>query len=98
MVTMIIPRHKWLRMQNLFEKYEANGPWKVVSLKLKHPPALSGYLAAIESALKDSKINIIPISTFKNNHILVPKSDLPRTVRLLRDFLEGCKKKKKTKN
>ena len=96
-ITMIIPRRKWLRMQSIFEKYEVNGPWKVISLKLKRSVAESNFLPTVESVLKDSKIHVIPVSTFKNNHLLVPKSDLPRTVRLLRDFLENCKIKKKKK-
>ncbi len=96
-VTMIIPRRKWLRMQNIFEKYTTNGTWKVISLKLKKSEATTGYLAAIESALKDSKIQVIPVSNLKNSHILVPKPDLPRAVRLLRDFQEKCNKKKRKK-
>jgi hypothetical protein len=96
-ITMIILRSKWRRMQNIFEKYEVSGPWKVISLKTKQPHTASGYRAAIESALKDSQINIIPVSSFKNEHILVPKSDLPRAVRLLRDFLDSFKNKKKSK-
>jgi hypothetical protein len=95
MITMVIPRRKWLRMQNLFDKYEVNGPWKVISLRLKLSHTVCGYLTAIESVLKDSNINIIPVSTLKNYHILVPKSDLPRAVRLFRDFQESFKKKKK---
>jgi hypothetical protein len=95
-VTMIIPRRKWLRMQNIFEKYEANGPWKAISFKLKETPVPIGYMAAIEAILKDSKIQVIPVSSLRNGHILVPKGDLPRAVRLLRDFMESCKKKKKT--
>jgi len=97
MVTMIIPRRKWLRMHNIFDKYETSGPWKVISFKMKNSLVTSGYLAAIESVLKDSKIQVIPVSNLRNSHILVPKADLPRAVRLLRDFLENCKKKRKTK-
>jgi len=97
MITMIIPRRKWLRMQNIFEKYEVNGPWKIISFKVKQSTEVVSYLATIESVLKDSKINLIPVSTLKANHILVPKTDLPRAVRLIRDFLENCKKKKKSK-
>lgn len=96
MITMIIPRRKWLRMQNIFEKYEVNGPWKVIRLKLKQTPSTS-YLATIGSVFKDSKFNVIPVSTLKNNNLLVPKSDLPRAVRMLRDFLEKYKNTKKKK-
>ena len=96
MVTMVIPRRKWLRMQNIFEEYEVNGPWKVISFKTKQPHMVPGYLATIGAALKDTKIRSIPVSTLKNSSILVPKSDVPRAVRLLRDFLEKYKKKKPT--
>ncbi|MBN2320277.1 MAG: ACT domain-containing protein [Acidobacteria bacterium] len=96
MITMVIPRRKWLRMQNLFEQFEANGPWKVISFKIKQSNVPPGYLATMGAVLKDSKIRSIPVSTLKNTYILVPKSDLPRAVRLLRDFLEKFKKKKKS--
>ena len=97
MITMVIPRRKWLRMQNLFEQFEVNGPWKVISFKPKQFPIVPGYLATIGSALKDSKIKAIPVSTIKNCSILVPKSDLPRAVRLLRDFLGKFRGSKKSK-
>lgn len=96
-VTMIIPRRKWLRMQNIFDKYEANGPWKVISFKMKPSYVPAGYLAAMEMVLKDARIDVIPVSTMRKSHVLVPKADLPRAVRHLRDFLESCKEKKKTK-
>ena len=97
MVTMVIPRRKWLRMQNIFDQFEVNGPWKVINFKAKQSHMVPGYLATIGAALKDSKIRSIPVSTLKNSSILVPKSDLPRAVRLLRDFLEKYKKKGKSK-
>jgi len=97
MITMVIPRRKWLRMQNLFEQFEVNGPWKVISFKTKHSGVVPGYLASIGAALKDSKIRSIPVSTLKNSNILVPKSDVPRAVRLLRNFLDKHKDKKKTR-
>ena len=97
-VTMIIPRRKWLRMQNIFEKHEMTGTWKVISFIIKNSPVTIGYLAAVESALEASKIRVIPVYTPRSCNILVPKSDLPRAVRLLRDFLENGKKKKSAKS
>lgn len=102
-VTMVIPRRKWLRMQNIFDKYETNGPWKVISFKMKATYVPTGYLAAMETVLKDAGIEAIPVSTMRNSHMLVPRADLPRAVRHLRDFLESCKEtveskeKKKTR-
>ncbi len=91
--TMVVPRRKWLRMQSMFKKYDVDGPMKVISFDVKLSLAASGYMAAIGGVLTAAKINTIPISSFKHDHLLVPKKDLPRTVRALRDFLEGCKKK-----
>ena len=92
-ITLVVPRRKWMAMQNIFEKYEVTGPMKVVSFDVKLSLATTGYMATIGAVLTDSNIGAIPISSFKHDHILVPKSDLPRTVRVLRQFLESCKKK-----
>jgi hypothetical protein len=94
-ITMVVPRGKWLRMQNMFENYkvEVEGPFKAVCFDVKISMVVSGYMAAIGSVLTESKLSSIPISSFKHDHILVPKADLPHTVRVLRNFLESCKKK-----
>lgn len=92
-ITMVIPRGKWLRMQNMFEKFEVKGPLKVVSFDAKLTFVARGYMAAIGSVLTESKISAVPISSFKQDYILVSKADLPRTVRVLRDFLNSCRKK-----
>ncbi len=91
--TLVVPRRKWMAMQNIFEKYEATGPMKVVSFDVKLSLAATGYMATIGAVLTESNISAVPISSFKHDHILVPKSDLPRTVRVLRQFLESLRKK-----
>jgi hypothetical protein len=94
-VTMIIPRSKWLRMQNIFEKYELkSGAFKVIGFDVKLSLVAKGYMAAVGSVLIDAGIGGIPISSFKRDHILVAKADLPRAVRVLRTFLESFKKSK----
>ncbi len=95
MITMVIPRGKWLRMQSMFENYEVevHGPFKVICFDLKLSMVASGYMAAIGSVLTESRLSSIPISSFKHDHILVPKADLPPTVRVLRNFLGACRKK-----
>jgi hypothetical protein len=91
-ITMIVPRRKWLRMQSIFESYDVNGPMKVIGFDVKLSMVASGYMAAIGEVLRQSKISALPISSLKNDHILVPKSDLPHAVKVLREFLENCKK------
>jgi hypothetical protein len=94
-ITMVIPRQKWLRMQNMFEKYDVNGPYKVVSFDVKLSLVVKGYMAAIGSVLRESKISALPISSFKHDHIIVPKAELPHAVKVLRSLLNSCKKKKR---
>jgi hypothetical protein len=50
-------------------------------------------MSAIGSVLIDSNISAIPIFSYKGDHIIVHKADLPRTVKVLREFLSGMKKK-----
>jgi hypothetical protein len=91
-ITMVVPRRKWLRMRGMFDKYDANGPFKVISFDVKLSLVTNGYMCAIGSVLIESNISAIPISSFKGDHIIVPKADLPRTVKVLRDFLHQYKK------
>ncbi len=93
LITMVVPRRKWLRMQSMFERYDVDGPMKVISFDVKLSLVSSGYLSAIGSVLADSNIRFIPISSLRNDHIIVPKADLPRTIRILRNFFAGGKKK-----
>jgi len=92
-ITMVIPRRKWLRMKSMFDKYDVNGPLKVISFDFKLTIPASGYMSAIGSVLANSDISSIPIFSFKGEHIIVPKADLPRTVKVLREFLASSKKK-----
>ncbi len=94
-ITMVVPRGKWLRMRSMFENYkvDVDGPFKVISFDVKLSMVASGYMAAIGSVLTENNLSSVPISSFRHDHILVPKADLPHTVRVLRDFLSGCKKK-----
>jgi len=92
-ILMVVPRRKWLRMQGMFDKYDVKGPVKVVSFDVKLSLVATGYMRAIGSVLTEANISAIPISSFKSDHIIVPKADLPRTVKVLREFLQSHKKK-----
>ncbi len=91
-ITMVVPRRKWLRMQSMFDKYDVNGPLKVISFDVKLSLVATGYMCAIGSVLTEANISAIPISSFRGDHIIVPKEDLPRTIKVLRGFLARCKK------
>jgi len=90
-ITLAITRRKWLRMRNLFKKYEVSGPMKVVTFDIEIPLDVHGYIAPITKTLADGGISVVLVSTYVCDHILVRKEDLPRSIRLLRQFRESCK-------
>ncbi len=92
-ITMVVSHRKWLRMQNMFDKFDVNGPMKVISFDVKLSLVASGFMCAIGSVLTEANINATPISSFRGDHLIVPKADLPRTVRVLREFLASSKRK-----
>jgi hypothetical protein len=99
-INLVISRRKWLRMQSIFPKYEISGPMKVICFDPKLSAAALGYMAAIGKVLTDNKLSVTPISSFRRDHILVPKRELPKAVKVFRKFLSSCKKespKKKSK-
>ncbi len=91
-VSLVVARRKWLRMQYLFEKAETSDPMRVVAFDTVLSGRVCGYMAAIGGALAEAKLCAVPMSTPERDHILVRKNDLPRTVRVLRDFIAKCKK------
>ena len=90
-LVLILSKRKWLRMHSIFEKYEIDGPFKVVELATEAVKPIPGYLSQLGAVLTGSQIRGFPISSFRRNHILVQKRDLPRTMRALRKFVEQCK-------
>lgn len=91
-VTLIVNRRKWLRMQNIFETYKVRGPVKVVAFDVKLSMVVRGYMATIGTVLAEAKLGALPVSSFLCDYIIVPKANLPRTVRVVRQFLESCRR------
>jgi hypothetical protein len=91
-ITLIVGRRKWLRMRNLFTRYTISEPMRVVTLDAALSLDVYGYLAAVSEVLAAGKISVVPIGSFDRDHIVVKKRDLPRAIRLLRQFLASCKK------
>ena len=90
-ITLIVGRRKWLRMQNIFDDFDVSEPMKVITFDIKLSLNVYGYIAAISQVLAEAKISVVPMSSFSRDHILVSKKDLPRSVRLLRHFLQECR-------
>lgn len=93
-ITLVIPRRKWLRMQTIFAKPKVSAPMKVIIFDIALDAGVYGFIATLSQVLAEAKISIMPVAAFNRDHILVSKKDLPRAVRLLRNFLQGFKKAK----
>ncbi len=87
-ISLVVSRRKWLQMQGIFDQYKVSGPMKVIAFDCKLSMVAPGYMATVGSVLADSKISALPVSTLTSDHILVNKADLPRSVRLLRQFIQ----------
>jgi hypothetical protein len=73
----------------MFEKYDVSDSLKAITFDVKLSLVAGRFRVAIASALAEANINSIPISSFKRYHVVVPKADLPRTVKVLRSLIES---------
>ena len=89
-ISLVVPRRKWLRMRNIFSEYRLRGPMRVITLEMQDALEVSGYISTLINVLSQARISLIPVSSMNRDHILVRKPDLPRSVRLLRNFLQSC--------
>jgi len=89
-ITLIVTRRKWLRMQSMFESNRVTGPMKVIAFDNKLSMVAPGYMATVGGVLADAEISALPVSTVSSDHLVVMKADLPRCVRLLRQFIQKC--------
>ncbi len=99
-IHLVVARRKWLRMQNVYRKYELTGPLKIICFEPKLSQCVPGYMNAIGKILAENNLSATPISSMRRDHLLVPKGELPRVVKVFRAFLASCKKqtpKKRTK-
>ncbi len=97
-ITLIVNRRKWLRMQNIFDRpFKAHGPMKVVAFDIKLSMVARGYMATIGTLLADAKLSVMPVSTLLRDHIIVAKPDLPRTVKVVHQFLNELRNKPRGK-
>jgi hypothetical protein len=63
---------------------------RVITLEMPDSLEVAGHIPAFINVLSQARISILPVSSMKHDHILVKKPDLPRSVRLLRHFLQSC--------
>jgi hypothetical protein len=89
-ISLVVPRRKWLRMRNIFGEHRLRGPLRVITLEMPDSLDISGYISALINVLAQARISIVPVSSMSRDHILVNKADLPRSVRILRNFLQSC--------
>jgi hypothetical protein len=89
---IVLAQRQWLRMKKIFDRYDVEGPFKVIDMANDASKPVPGYLAQIGAVMSEHEIRGFPISSFRRNHILVQKRDLPRAMKALREVVELCKK------
>jgi len=59
--------------------------WKLVNIRCGNPFYCVGFIALITGVLADAGIDIVLISSFSNDLVLVMEKDMDDTVRILKD-------------
>ena len=60
--------------------------WKLINIRCGNPFYCVGFIASITDALATAGIDIVIISSFSNDLILVARQDLQKTVGILREI------------
>lgn len=89
-ITTIIERSK-LPAEAVIDVDEDD--WRVITFDMLLPINLLGFIAKISGVIAEEKINILYISAFSTDHLLVQEKDVKKAVAKLKKL--GCRIKEK---
>lgn len=67
--------------------------WRIITFDMLLPMNLVGFIAKISGAIAEEKINILYVSSYSTDHLLVQEKDLGKAVLKLKKL--GCRVKEK---
>lgn len=65
--------------------------WRIITFDMLLPMDLVGFIAKISSAIAEEQVNILYISSYSTDHLLVQEKDLEKALAKLRKL--GCRVK-----
>ena len=64
-------------------------PYRVITIDIKLPPTLIGFIAYISQALANVGISILPYAAFTRDHIVVPADKVDKAISVLETLKPG---------
>jgi hypothetical protein len=89
-VSLIMTEPEWNEMRSQFEKYEFDGPYRVITFDIVLDLNLIGFLSVVSAVLVEEGISIYAVSTFLRDHILVKSSHADHAMDALESLIQRC--------
>lgn len=90
-VSLILRAIDWETMALLFESFDAEGPYRVITFDIVLDLSLVGFLSVVSAVLAEKGISIYSLSTYLRDHILVKSFHADEAVRILDDLVLRCR-------
>ena len=94
-LTLVVPEKQWKLISRKFSRCNVEGGYRIIVLDVKLEWSVVGYLAAISAALAEEGISMGVMSTYSKDIIMVKKSKLKRTLRVLRTLIKRSRDSRK---
>jgi hypothetical protein len=86
-VSLVVKENEWSSLRNIFEKYQEEGPYRLITFDIVLDLAIVGFMAVVSRRLADEGVSIYALSTYLRDHILVKEGDCGKAVEALRSLI-----------
>ena len=86
-VSLVIKENEWSSLRNIFEKYQEEGPYRLITFDIVLDLAIVGFMAVVSRRLADEGVSIYALSTYLRDHILVKEGDCVKAMEALRSLI-----------
>lgn len=86
-VTMLIDEIDYQTIRHAIREAKTEGNFRLLSFDVELDFNVVGFLAEISKILSDANISIVALSAFSRDHLLIKQQDLPKTLKILGDYV-----------
>jgi hypothetical protein len=86
-ISLVLSQSLWSKCLSSRRGAKVAGPYRLITFDIVIDLDVYGYLAKIFKLLADSKVSIVPASTYLRDYILVREADCRRTLSTIKHFL-----------
>ncbi len=86
-VSLVVKENEWSSLRNIFEKYQEEGPYRLITFDIVLDLAIVGFMAVVSRRLADEGVSIFALSTYLRDHILVKEGDCVKAMEALRSLI-----------